>query len=180
MSSRTLHPVGTARPRPSNAAPNRSTSRPQACALGQGVCPAPGTARGQNGRPSRKMAATPPGRTAAPCPAVTPMAECGSGSGAVAGLPPGGLFWARHASKNPGRHERLAVRPNLCPRRRAGALETVRQTVMDLTDLAAKSLEEAAQVFEGLALVVLSQHPAVTRARPREKRVPRAKEAPRP
>jgi len=74
--------------------------------------------------------------------------------------------------------EAQAIGRNL--RESAGSLETVRQTVMDLTDLAAKSLEEAAQVFEGLALVVLSQHPAVTRARPREKRVPRAKAAPRP
>ena len=74
--------------------------------------------------------------------------------------------------------EAQAIGRNL--RESAGSPETVRQAVLDLTDLAAKSLEEAAQVFEGLALVVLSQHPGVTRARPREKRVPRAKAAPRP
>jgi hypothetical protein len=74
--------------------------------------------------------------------------------------------------------EAQAISRNL--RESTGSPEAVRQAVMDLTDLAAKSLEEAGQVFEGLALVVLSQHPAVTRARPREKRAPRAKAAPRP
>lgn len=51
----------------------------------------------------------------------------------------------------------------------AASPETIRQAVVDLTDLCAKALEEAAQVFEGLALLVMSLHPEVTRARPRRK-----------
>jgi hypothetical protein len=38
----------------------------------------------------------------------------------------------------------------------------VRRAVLDLTDLVAKGLEEAAQVFEGLTMVVFSHHPDVT------------------
>ena len=44
----------------------------------------------------------------------------------------------------------------------------MREAVADLADLAAKSLEEAAQVFEGLTMVVLSLHPDVMRGPRRE------------
>lgn len=39
----------------------------------------------------------------------------------------------------------------------------LRQAVVDLVKLARQSLEEAAQVFEALALVVLAHHPDVRR-----------------
>ena len=50
----------------------------------------------------------------------------------------------------------------------------VRQAVLDLADLAAKGLEEAAQVFEGLELVVFAHHPDVTRGPRRAERARRA------
>jgi len=59
--------------------------------------------------------------------------------------------------------EAHAIRQNL--RESPGSPEAVRQAVVALADLAAKGLEEAAQVFEGLALVVLSHHPDLTRGR---------------
>jgi len=74
--------------------------------------------------------------------------------------------------------EAEAIRRNL--RESTASPEAVRQAVVDLADLAAKGLEEAAQVFEGLALVVLSHHPDVKRAPRRGKRAPRVKAAPRP
>jgi len=74
--------------------------------------------------------------------------------------------------------EAHAIRQHL--RESPGSPEAVRQAVMDLADLAAKGLEEAAQVFEGLALVVLSHHPDVRRAPRRLERAPRAKAAARP
>ena len=74
--------------------------------------------------------------------------------------------------------EAEAIRRNL--RESTASPEAVRQAVVDLADLAAKALEEAAQVFEGLAMILLSLHPEVTRGRPREKRAPRAQAARRP
>jgi len=74
--------------------------------------------------------------------------------------------------------EAHAIRQNL--RESPGSPEAVRQAVVALADLAAKGLEEAAQVFEGLALVVLSHHPDLTRGPRRQERAPRAKAAPRP
>jgi len=71
-----------------------------------------------------------------------------------------------------------AIRRDL--RKSPGSPAAVRQAVVDLADLAAKALEEAAQVFEGLAMILLSLHPDVTRGRPREKRAPRAQAARRP
>ncbi len=50
--------------------------------------------------------------------------------------------------------------------------ETLRQAVGDLTGLCIKGFEEAAQVFEALALLVLALHPDVTRASQPEKRAP--------
>ncbi len=49
---------------------------------------------------------------------------------------------------------------------------TVRQAVGDLTELCIKGFEEAAQVFEALALLVLALHPEVTRAPQPENRAP--------
>ena len=74
--------------------------------------------------------------------------------------------------------EAHAIRRDL--RESTGSPEAVRQAVVALADLVAKGLEEAAQVFEGLVLVVLSHHPDVRRAPRRQERAPRAKAAPRP
>lgn len=51
-----------------------------------------------------------------------------------------------------------------------GSPVAVRQAVLNLAELVAKALEEAAQVAEGLSMVVLAQHPDVTRGPRRAER----------
>jgi len=63
--------------------------------------------------------------------------------------------------------EAKAIRRDL--RNSTGSPAAVRKAVEDLADLAAKAMEEAAQVFEGLTMTVLALHPDVTRAPQREK-----------
>jgi maltooligosyltrehalose synthase len=74
--------------------------------------------------------------------------------------------------------EAKAIRRDL--RNSTGSPAAVRKAVEDLADLAATAMEEAAQVFEGLAMTVLALHPDVTRAPQREKRAPRSQAARRP
>ena len=83
-----------------------------------------------------------------------------------------GLFSSREGVETVNRFQGCSA-DQFCP-------APVRHAVMDLADLAAKALEEAAQVFEGLALIVLALHPEVMRGRSRRKRAPRATTAPRP
>jgi len=61
-----------------------------------------------------------------------------------------------------------AIRRDL--RASTGSPVAVRQAVLNLADLVAKALEEAAQVSEGLSMVVLAQHPDVTRGPRRAER----------
>ena len=65
-----------------------------------------------------------------------------------------------------------AVRRDL--RASTGSPVAVRQAVVDLADVVAKALEEAAQVAEGLSMVVLAQHPDLTRGPRRAERARRA------
>jgi hypothetical protein len=74
--------------------------------------------------------------------------------------------------------EAEAIRCDL--RKRTGSPEAVRQAVLDLTGLLAKSLEKARRVIQGLALVVRSLQSDATRAPRRDKRPPRAQAARRP
>jgi len=74
--------------------------------------------------------------------------------------------------------EAEAIRRDL--RESTGWPLAVRQAVADLADLVVKVLEEAAQVAEGLSMIALAAHPDVRRAPRRDKRVPRARAAPRP
>ena len=54
-----------------------------------------------------------------------------------------------------------AIRRDL--RASTGSPVAVRQAVLNLADLVAKALEEAAQVSDALSMVVLAQHPDLTR-----------------
>jgi|MudIll2142460700_1097286.scaffolds.fasta_scaffold00395_3 hypothetical protein len=65
-----------------------------------------------------------------------------------------------------------AVRRDL--RASTGSPVAVRQAVVDLADVVAKALEEAAQVAEALSMVVLAQHPDLTRGPRRAERARRA------
>ena len=55
-----------------------------------------------------------------------------------------------------------AIRQNL---RDQTAPAAIRQAVVDLADLAVRALDESAQVYEGLAALVMAMHPEVTRRR---------------
>jgi hypothetical protein len=65
-----------------------------------------------------------------------------------------------------------AIRRDL--RASTGPPVAVRQAVLNSADLVANALEEAAQVSEGLSMVVLAQHPDLTRGLRRAERARRA------
>lgn len=72
-------------------------------------------------------------------------------------------------------HMKIAKAIHRDLRENPGGLDAVRRAVVDLAELAGEALEEAAQVFEALAMVVLSLDRSVTRGPKRTERAPRAK-----